>query len=429
MLEVRPFSFRDRRFRELSQRNRDFDPQAAEQAEHIISRVRGEGSTALHDCIRIHDSDQVRFQDMRVAETEIMAARELVPEQFLTALSLARVNLRKFHEYQRRRGYLHDDGDGVELSRRVRPLSRVGICCGGSFAALLLHAVPAQVAGVGKLAVAALPRPDGEIDAKILATAKVLGIDEIYRMSGAHAVAALAFGVEPVERVDKIVGPGSGLTRPAKRLVRDCVGVDAGRGDSELVVIADDNANARFIAADLLAQAERGGRLMALLTTDRLLAEAVRIEMNRMVEEAEDAAKLREAFVRGGGLYVCKSLDQALDAANVLAPARLALVTRDNEACLAEIDNAGTVLMGPWTMEAAECFAGAGAFLPVAGSARWASGLGVEDFVREMTVLEYGPERLLKTGRHITALAEADGHPRRARAADERLELLHLAVE
>lgn len=431
MLEVRPFSFRDRRFRELLNRRRAPDPEVEAIAAEIIGRVREEGAPALHECVRLHDSEFLRMQDLRVAENDIMAARELVTEQFLASLSLARVNLRKFHEYQRRRGYLHDDGEGVRLSRQVRPLSRVGICCGSSFSTLLLHAVPAQIAGVNELAVAVLPRPDGEVDPRILATARILGIDEVYRMSGAHAVAALAFGIGPVTRVDKIVGPGSGLTEPAKRLLRDWVGVDCGVGLSELLVVSDEQGNAKFIAADLLAQAEHAGNdgLMVLLSTDRLLAEAVRIEMDRMAEQTEDAARLREAFSRHGAIYVCQSLDLAIDAANALAPARLMLMTRDNETCLSEIDNAGTVLVGPWSVESAEYFAGASPFLPLAGSARYASGTGVESFVREMTVLEYSPERLMKTGRHMAAMAEADGCPYHACAVRERLELLRLTVE
>lgn len=432
MLEVRPFSFRDRRFHELINRRRAVDHDAEALAGGVIARVHMEGEEALVDCVRRYDSENVTVETLRVHETEIAASRELVSEQFLTALSLARVNLRKFHEYQRRRGYLHDDGDGVRLSRQVRSLSRVGVCCGSSWSALLLCAVPAQVAGVGEIAVAAAPEANGEIDARLLATARVLGIDEVYRMSGAHAVAAFAHGAGQVERTDKIVGPGSGLTAVAKELVRDRVGVDPALGFGELVVVADDTANAKFIALDMLARAEHGAEsgLIALLTTDRLLAEAVRIEMNRLADLAGDAARVRDTLSACGAIYVCQSLDAALAAANGLAPARLALMTRDNESCLAEVENAGTVLIGPWSMEAAaDYFAGATPFLPLAGSSRFMSGLGVEDFTREITVVEYTPDRLIKTGRHIAIMAEADGSPGRASAVRERLELLKLTIE
>lgn len=432
MLEVKPFSYRDRRFRELLNRDSLANPDHDDQALEIIASVRDGGSDVLHRHVVQHDSEMIRQQDLRVSEADIIASRDDVSEQFLTALSLARVNIRKFHEYQRRLGYVHDDGEGVRISRRARPLARVGICCGLSPAALLMFAVPAQVAGVGEIAVAAAPRPDGCIDPRILATARVLGIDEVYRMSGAHAVAAMAYGVGPVARVDKVVGPGSGLARAAKRLLQGKVGTDAELGLSELAVIADDTANAKFIAADLLAQAEHdnGSGLMALFTTDRLLAEAVRIELNRLAEELEHATMLRVALKRSGAIYVCTDLDQAVEAVNALAPARLSLMTGDNEQWLTDVENAGMVFLGPWSLEAAgDYFAGANPFLPVGGAARFASGLGVDDFVRQVTVLEYGPDRLLKTGRHLISLAGENGGKAHAAALRERLELLKLTVD
>lgn len=194
MLEVRPFSQRDRRFQELARRRALSDPDLERQAAEIILRVGKLGDAGLVDA---------GSAGPLVPETELMAAREVVSEQFLTALSLARVNLRKFHECQRRTGYLHDDGDGVRLSRLARPLSRIGICCGHSFAALLQHAVPAQMAGVGRIAVAAAPGPGGAVDPHVLAAARILGLDEVYRMTGAAAVAAFAQGTESVAPVDK----------------------------------------------------------------------------------------------------------------------------------------------------------------------------------------------------------------------------------
>ena len=431
MLEVKPFSFRDRRFLELLSRSGSIDPELEMEAAAVIAAVESDGPEELRRSITPRDSEPAATDQLRVSEDELSAARDGVSERFLTALSLARVNIRKFHEYQRRHGYVHDDGDGVRLSRRVRPLSRVGICCGSSYTALLMHAVPAQVVGVGAIAVAAAPRHDGAIDPRFLATAKILGIDEVYRLGGAHAVAALALGVEPVRRVDKIVGPGDGLAPAAKKLLRGRVGVDSGLGMSELAVVADDSANARFIAADLLAQAEHdnGHGVLALLTTDRFLAEAVRIELNRLLEMQPNAHLLKTALERSGALYVCHDIGQAMEAANALAPARLALMTRDDEEHLSDVEHAGLVLMGPWSVEAVgDYFAGLCPFLPVAGSARYASGLGVDDFVRQVTVLEYSPERLARTGRHALGLAEEDGSPAHVSALQERLELLKLTV-
>ena len=429
MLEVKPFSFRDRRYLELLDRGGMPDPEQEMEAAEVMAAVRAGGRKAIEETFRENNSPG---RALLISPEELSEARDQVSERFLTALSLARVNIRKFHEYQRRHGYVHDDGDGVRLSRRVRPLSRVGICCGVSHTALLMHAVPAQVAGVGEIAVAASPRPDGSVDPRLLATAKVLGIDEIYRMGGAHAVAAMGYGVDPVKRVDKIVGPGDGLTAAAKRLIRGKVGVDPGLGVAELAVVADDSANARFIAADLLGQAEceNGHGALVLFTTDRLLAEAVRIELDRLLDAQGNDPRLHAALDHAGALYVCQSLDQAIDAVNALAPARLSLMTRDDEEYLSDVLNAGLVLVGPWSVEAAgDFFAGVNPFLPLAGAVRHASGLGVDDFVRQMTVLEYTPERLLLTGRHLTTMAEEDGGQAHSAALHERLELLKLTVE
>jgi histidinol dehydrogenase len=431
MLEVRPYSNRDRRFREWLACGRKTDPLPDPETMELVKDIRDGGIDALIRHIRHRESEQVDAGNIRVGEAEILGARDAVSEQFLTALSLARVNIRKFHEYQRRRGYLHDDGDGVGMSRRVIPLERVGICC-RSFTELLMYAVPAQVAGVRHIAVAAPPRPDGSLCPRLLTTAKILGIEEIHRMGGAQAVAALAYGTGPVERVDKIVGPGGDQATAAKRLLFSIVGVDTPVGLAELVVVADDSANAKFIASDLLAQAEHedSAALIALFTTDRLLAEAVRIELDRLSEKLPRADALRHAVESAGGLYVFRSLDEAVMAVNALAPARVELCTRDNEEWLAEVETAGAVLMGHWTSEAAaDYFAGMNPLLPLGGGARFASGIGVDDFVREMAVVEYGPARLLITGRHLTTLARDDGRPAHAAAIEERLELLKLATE
>ena len=431
MLEVKPFSQRERRFRELLNRNGCIDCELERKAADTIRRIRESGAGALLDCVREYDSPIPDIDCLAVSQEEMATARREVSESFLTSLSLARVNARKFHEHQRRHSYVYEDADGIRLVRQIRALRRVGICVGDSFSALLMYALPAQLAGVGEIAVAMTPRRDGSVDPKLLAAAKMLDIHEVYRMSGAHAVAAFAHGAGPVACVDKIVGPGDALTAAAKRLVSDAVGVDGKLGLGELAIVADDSANARFIAVDLLAQAEHGDApLLALFTTDRLLAEAVRIEADRLVDQLPHAEALRRTLENTGAIYVCPHLSSAIAAVNMLAPARLALMTRENDFWLGEVETAGAVLIGPWAAEAAgDCFAGINPFLPVGGMARFASGLGVDSFVREMPVVEYGPVRLLKTGRHLAALADEENMPAHAGAVRERLELLKLTVD
>lgn len=432
MLEVKPFSVRDRRFQELLGRAGGIDPELLREAGEAIATVSCEGGDGLLRLVQESYSAAIRMDTLRVNEADIQTARAEVSERFLTSLSLARVNARKFHEYQRRRGYVHDDNDGVRLSRQVRPLGRVGICCGDSFSALLMHAVPAQIAGVDHIAVAAAPREDGTVDPRILAAARVLGIDEVYRMSGAAAVAAFAFGAGPVAKANKVVGPGGRAARAAKLLLSNRIGVDGDMGRGELMIVADDSANAKFIASDLLAQAELAdeGSLLVLVTTDLMLAQAVRIEVDRLAELLPNAETVRANLARSGAIYVCQSLYAALGAANALAPARLNLLTRDNQECLSEVSTAGAVYLGQWSADVSGgCFAGANPYLPLGGGAAFATGLGVDDFVHETTVVEYGPERFLKTGRHMAVMAEEECLPAHAEAVRERLELLKMTVE
>lgn len=431
MLEVKPFSQRDRKYRELLNRFCACDWECLDEARRVAGLAMEDPAAALQEYGEMHGLSG-GLDSLRIGEEELAASKRDVSEQFLTSISLARVNSRKFHEDQRRRGYVYDDADGVRMIRQVRAIGRVGICCGRSFSSLLMHTVPAQLAGVGEIAVAVEPDENGSVDPRILAMAKVLGIGEVYRLSGAHAVAALAFGAGPLRRVDKIVGSDGPISRAAKRLVMGSVGVDFGRGLGELLVIADDSANARFIAGDILAQAEHedASTLVALFTNDRLLAEAVRIEVERLVERLPNSERIRRNIEQSGANYVFPDLYTAIAAANSLAPARVCLQTRSNDDCLADIDVAGAVFVGPWSAEASgDCFAGINPFLPVGGQARFASGLGIEDFIREMPVVEYGPDRLLKTGRHVAFLAEEEGMPAHAESVRERLELLKLTVD
>ncbi len=430
MLEVRPFSHRDRRFQTMLARDRlggENYERIEAQAGDTVRAIRLGAEAALAAA-----SPGVGLDKLRVGEAELASARDKVSEQFLISLSLARVNIRKFHENQRRHGFVHDDHDGVRLQRQTRPLSRVGICCGGSFSALLLHAVPAQVAGVGQICVSAQTRADGEIDPHILATAQILGIDEVYRLTGAAAVAALAYGVGPVARVDKIVGPGGPEAEAAKRFVGRSVGVDSGLGLGELVVVADSQAKAKLIARDFLAQAEHdeNQHLLVLLTDDRFLAEAVRIELECLAEKIPDGARLLEQIARTATLYLCQHISEAIRVANAIAPARLILMTEDNHFFLGEVDTAGAVFLGPWSGEAAgDGFAGINPYLPMGGIARFSSGLGVESFTHDITVVEYAPEKLLRTGRHVAVLAEKENRVARAETVRERLEIIRKTVD
>lgn len=431
MLEVRPFSKSDPRFLEILNRAEDMDEEIGGRAVEIVKSIQKNGEPSLLEHIRRFDAEIPSLDSLAVTPEEFDAAKKSVSDSFLAAISLARVNVRKFHEYQRRQGYIHDDGDGVRLAKRVIPLSKVGVYCPAGtaplFSSMIMNVVPAQIAGVKKIVAAIPPRRDGTIDPYMLATAKMLELDSIYKMGGAHAIAAMAYGCGPVEKVDKIVGPGNAYVAAAKRMVFGTVGIDSVAGPSEIVVIADETANAKFIAADLLSQVEHGSGYEAgvVFATDRMLAEAIRIEAGRMLERLDRNETIEKALSRYGAIFICRDVMEAVDAANAIAPEHLELHTRDNETLLGEVENAGAVFMGAWSSEpVGDYFAGTNHVLPTGGAARFSSSLGVADFVKDISVIEYTAERLQKTGRHIMLMAETEGLTAHANAIRTRMEYL-----
>lgn len=431
MLEVRPFSKSDPRFLEILNRAEDMDEEIGGRAGEIVRSIQKNGEPSLLEYIRRFDAEIPSLDSLAVTPEEFDVAKKSVSDSFLAAISLARVNVRKFHEYQRRQGYIHDDGDGVRLAKRVIPLSRVGVYCPAGtaplFSSMIMNVVPVQIAGVKKIVAAIPPRRDGTIDPYMLATAKMLELDSVYKMGGAHAIAAMAYGCGPVEKVDKIVGPGNAYVAAAKRMVFGTVGIDSVAGPSEIVVIADETANAKFIAADLLSQVEHGSGYEAgvVFATDRMLAEAIRIEAGRMLERLDRNETIEKALSRYGAIFICRDVMEAVDAANAIAPEHLELHTRDNETLLGEVENAGAVFMGAWSSEpVGDYFAGTNHVLPTGGAARFSSSLGVADFVKDISVIEYTAERLQKTGRHIMLMAETEGLTAHANAIRTRMEYL-----
>ncbi|MDR2390242.1 MAG: histidinol dehydrogenase [Planctomycetota bacterium] len=399
MLEVRTYSPDDKCFRTLRELGHFPGGQAETEATAIIRSVReGTGPAA-------------RLSEAAIPPECLRAARDRASDAFITAVTLARVNLRRFHECQRRQGYVHDDGDGLFLSRMVRPLTRAGLCHPDSPAELLMCAVPAQVAGVGEIVLILDPGNDAETDSALLAAARQLDIAEVYRLDGPAAAAVLALGSGPVRKADRIAGRLDAAGMAVARRLYGEAAFSVSFGGGGVAVVADGGANARFIASDLLAQAGRRqcpGPL-ALLASDRPLAEAVRIEISRRLDAGSCPARVEANLKNGGGLFVTGSLPEAVDAANLLAPARLQLMTRNNRECLAEVENAGSVHLGSWSPNSpGDAFSALALGFPETGGARFLSGLGVEDFIREMPVVEYAPDRLAREARHMRALATDD---------------------
>ena len=430
-MEIRDYAADDPLFRRIVDRGRAQSDEAGAAATAIVRDVRDRGDDALLEYTRRFDRAALTPATLRASAAEFDQARHQVDTEYLTALSLARANIRHFHEYQKRQGYDHSVADGTRLSRVVLPLASVGVYCpaGGAplVSSMLMGVVPAQVAGVQRICVAIPPRPDGSIHPHMLMAAHALDIDEVYKMGGAQAIAALAYGTASVAAVDKVVGPGNVYVTRAKREVWGQVGIDQAYGPSEAVIVADRAASARFAAIELLAQAEHGSgyEMAVLLTDDRSMAAAVKIEMERGLADLDAGAqeKIRIVLDRFAGLFVCRDLEEAIQAANRLAPEHLVLMTRRDAELLPDVVHAGAVFVGPWSPVAVgDFYAGTNHILPTGGAARHASGCGVSDFVREMSIIEYSAKRLAHTGQHVIKMAETEGLPAHAAAIRARLE-------
>ncbi len=436
MLEIRPFHFDDERFQAILHRGEAADREISDRVAAILSAVRERGDAALCEFSECFDKVPLTPDQLVVREEEFDAAQSAVGEDFVYAVTLARVNIRKFHEYQRRASYMHDDGDGVRLSKRVLPLERVGVCCPAKsaplFSSLLMNVVPAQVAGVPHVQAVVPPRADGTVDPHILVVARMLEIDSVFRVGGAHGVAALAYGTETVPAVDTVVGPGNAYVTAAKRQVFGQCGIDSLAGPSEIVIIADALARARYVAADLLSQVEHGSGWEAgvVLTPDRELARGIRIELDRQLEQLERREAIGRSLERYGAIFVCQDLHEAVEAANRIAPEHLEIIALEGEALVADVENAGAVFVGPFSPEpVGDYFAGTNHVLPTGGAARFSSSLSVYDFVKDISIIEYTPERLQQTGRHIVRMAEIEGLTAHANAVRVRLEDLQAGLD
>lgn len=429
MVEIREFSPGDERFLTITARDDALDADVSQKVAEILRNVRERGSDALLEYVRKFDGPVADAQALRVTDDELARAAAETPPEFHEAIRLAAQNIERFHEKQIRHGYTISDNDGVSLSKRVLPISRVGVYCPAGtaplFSSLLMNAIPAQLAGVREIAVAIPPGKDGEINSYMLATARQLGLNEVYKMGGAHAVGAFAYGADPVRKVDKIVGPGNAYVVTAKRQVFGSVGIDSLAGPSEIVIIADAGANARYIAADLLSQMEHGSGREAgvLLTDDRRLAEQVRDEVEAMLQTLERSDAIHQALARYGAIFVCRDLDEAVDASNVIAPEHLEIQTAQPRRLLASVLNAGAVFLGPWSSEpVGDYFAGTNHVLPTNGAARFSSSLGVADFQKDMSVIDYSAQRLREFGDKIVLMAEKEELTAHANAVKVRLD-------
>ena len=392
----------------------------------IINNVKTNGDKALSEYLE--KFDKVKLTDFKVSEEEITSALNKVELEFLEILKEAESNIRAFHEKQVRQGFMMTAKNGVILGQRVVPIEKVGIYVPGGTAAypstVLMDAVPAKIAGVSEIIMVTPPNKTGEINPYILAAASIAGVTAIYKLGGAQAVAALAYGTESVPKVDKIVGPGNAFVAEAKKQVFGQVGIDMIAGPSEVLVLADGKSNPKFVAADFLSQAVHDKNSSCVLITEsEQLAKEVQQEIENQL-----ACLLREEIARvsidnNGKIIICKDLLQGIDIANRIAPEHMEVCVDEPFNYLGLIKNAGSVFLGRYNAEpTGDYFAGPNHTLPTSGTARFYSPLSVEDFVKNIQYSYYTEEALKADYKKISYFANKEGLTAHARAVDIRFE-------
>ena len=386
----------------------------------IITDVKENGDKAL--LAYCEKFDKAKMTALQVSAEEMEQAVKSVDPAFIAILEKAAANIRKFHSRQVRTGFYIEE-DGLVIGQKIIPVDRAGLYVPGGTAAypstVLMDSIPAKLAGVKEVVMVTPPNSEGKINPVILAAAKVAGVDKIFKVGGAQAIAALAYGTESIPRVDKIVGPGNAFVAEAKKQVFGKVSIDMIAGPSEILVVADAGANARHVAADLLSQAEHDKLASAVLVTDsEALAFAVQQELERQIPMLERQEIARASIDNNGKIIVAEDLEQVIDIANEIAPEHLELCVEEPFDYLDSIRHAGSVFMGRYCPEAlGDYFAGPNHTLPTSGTAKFSSPLSVDDFIKKTQFTYYTKEALDKVADDIAAFATAEGLTAHARSA------------
>ncbi len=390
----------------------------------VIAEVRRNGDAALRDFTRRFDGAELDM--LRVTEAEFDDAKRSVSRYFQETLEEAAENIRRFHERQRHNDFIIADCPGIVMGQRWMPVEKVGVCVPRSPEAfpstVLMNVIPAKIAGVGEIVVVTPPVRDGSVSPEALTAAQLAGADAVFKIGGAQAVAALAYGTESVPKVDKIVGPGGIFVATAKRKVFGQVAIDMIAGPSEILVLSDGKSNPRWVAADILSQAEHDALSSSVLVTDsRELAEAVQAEIEAQLETLPRKSIALRSIEENGKIIVTSSLDKAVEAANRIAPEHLELCVDDPFALLPRIRNAGSIFLGRHTPEAlGDYFAGPNHTLPTSGTARFSSPLGVDDFMKRSSFLCYDQAAMSGCADRVADFARREGLEGHARSALSR---------
>jgi histidinol dehydrogenase len=389
----------------------------------IIEEVRKRGDAALFDFTEKFDG--VKLTSLEVSKEQVDHAYKEVDKGLVAALELAADRIRAYHKEQKKK--LIKDNAGGKLGWLMRPLARVGVHAPGASAplpsSLLMTAIPARVAGVKEIIVVTPPQKNGSVSPITLAAAKIAGVDRVFSVGGAHAVAGLTYGTESVPAVDKVCGPGNIYLTLAKKLVFGTVGVDGLYGPSEVIIIADDSANPAYVAADLLAQAEHGsGALSILVTTSQKLADAVNVEIEKQLNGLPRRDIITEALEKRGFIAVVNNVDEAIELGNLYAPEHLCLVVKNAASYVSRVRNAACLFVGENALEAlVDYAAGPSHVLPTGGVARFGSPLNVLDFIKIITVVKTDAADIKNLGNAASTIARAEGLDAHARAVERRL--------
>lgn len=392
----------------------------------IIANVRKNGDAALKEYTA--KFDKTELEDLCVSKEEMEEALRLVEPKFLEILEKAALNIRKFHAKQVRQGFEIKEADGTVIGQKITPVDKAGLYVPGGTAAypstVLMDSIPAKIAGCPQVVITTPPGKDGKVNPAILAAAHVAGVDRIYKVGGAQAIAALAYGTETIPKVDKIVGPGNAFVAEAKKQVFGAVSIDMIAGPSEILVVSDGKSNPKYVAADLLSQAEHDKMASAVLVTDsEELAQAVSDELERQIPLLDRAEIARASIDTNGKIIVAETIDTVIEIANEIAPEHLELCVDDPFKYLPAIRHAGSIFMGRMCPEAlGDYFAGPNHTLPTSGTAKFSNPLSVDDFVKKTQYTYYTKEALSEVAYDIAYFAEKEGLTAHAKSAVIRFE-------
>lgn len=380
----------------------------------ILAKIQEEGDGALFAYTKKFDRAEITEQNVRVTDEEIREAYETVDPALVDVIRKSLVNIRNYHEKQKQNSWFTSSEDGTMLGQKVTPLEKVGVYVPGGKAvypsSVLMNIVPAKVAGVDRIIMTTPPGPDGKVNPSTLVAANEAGADEIYKAGGAQAIGALAYGTQSIPKVDKIVGPGNIFVALAKKAVYGHVSIDSIAGPSEILVLADDSANPRFVAADLLSQAEHDELASAILiTTSRELAEKVSCEVDEFVKRLSRKEIIQKSLDNFGYILIAEDMDEAIEAANEIAPEHMEIVTANPFEDMMKVKNAGAIFIGEYSSEPlGDYFAGPNHVLPTNGTAKFFSALSVDDFIKKSSIVYYSKSALRNIHKDIIQFATSE---------------------